>query len=143
MAEFREFRYDDLFFMNLRDFERQLFDGMQDCVLQILARAKEGAETCIYKGNILFIYTIQEYNGMATLSLIASEEADNHPIPFAMASKDKIEELAEKYRRLQATVHIDYEKSVRWLTAMGFEIEGTLRKYDHNGDDYYMMARTT
>lgn len=141
-AKFREFTIDDLLFMNLGEFERALFADTKDCILQLVEQAKKGESwTCVYKGNILFFFTIQEFAGMATLSLVASEEAANHPIPFGRASRDKIDELAGKYRRLQCTVHTKYEKSIKWLTAMGFEIEGTHRKYGPNGDDYYTMAR--
>lgn len=142
-ASFRPFEVDDLLFINLRDFDRHLFSGMDQCIVnEIMARIKQGeAWTCEYDGKILFFFTIHEYNGMATISLVASEEADKHPTVFALASKNKVDELAEKYRRIQATVHCEYEQSIKWLESMGFEVEGTMRKYDHNGDDYYIMAR--
>ena len=142
-AEFREFRIDDLFFINLRDYERELFKNTKDCVLQLVNQAKAGtAYTCEYKGKILFFYIITEKFGNATLSLVAGAAADEHPIPFGRASGEEIEALANKYKRLDATVHVDYEKSVKWLEAMGFEIEGVLKKYGPTGDDYYKMART-
>jgi hypothetical protein len=144
MAKFREFQIDDLFFMNLRDYERELFKDSKDCVLQLVNQAKKGeAYTCEYKGKILFFYTITAEHGNATLSLVAGQAADEHPVPFGRASGEEIEALAKRYKRLDATVHVDYEKSIRWLESMGFEIEGVLKKYGPTGDDYYQMARTT
>jgi L-amino acid N-acyltransferase YncA len=144
MAKFRPFILDDLFFINLRDYERHLFRDTKDCALQLARQAEKGeAYTCEYKGKILFFYTIIEEHGNATLSLVAGAAADEHPVPFGRASGEEIEALAKKYKRLDATVHVDYEKSVKWLEAMGFEIEGVLKKYGPTGDDYYMMARTT
>jgi hypothetical protein len=144
MAKFREFRTDDLLFINLRDYERELFKDTKDCILQIVNQAKKGpAYTCEYKGKILFFYTIIEEHGNAILSLVAGTAADEHPMPFGRASREEVEALTKRYKRLEATVHVDYEKSIKWLEAMGFEIEGTLKKYGPTGDDYYKMARTT
>jgi hypothetical protein len=143
MAEFRDFTIDDLFFIKLRDYERELFRDSKDCVLQLVNQAKASeAHTCIYKGEILFFYMLKEENGVATISLVASEEADKHPIPFARASKIELEAIAKKYRRVQATVHVDYIKSIKWLQRLDFKLEGILNKYGPDGADYYMMART-
>jgi hypothetical protein len=144
MAEFREFKIDDLFFINLREYERELFKDSKDCILQLANQAKTSeANTCIYKGKILFFYMLKEENGVATISLVASEEVDNHPVPFARASQSELEDIAKRYRRVQATVHVDYVKSIKWLKRLNFEIEGLLKKYGPDGSDYYMMARTT
>lgn len=43
--------------------------------------------------------------------------------------------------RLQATVKADFDRGLRWMRALGFEIEGVLRGYGMDGSDYVMFAR--
>lgn len=44
-------------------------------------------------------------------------------------------------RRMEATVDAGDPKAIRWAQRIGFRIEGLLRAYGPNGEDYFMMAR--
>jgi hypothetical protein len=44
-------------------------------------------------------------------------------------------------RRIEASIDVNHAEGVRLAKLMGFEIEGTMRKYGRDGSDHYMMAR--
>jgi hypothetical protein len=48
----------------------------------------------------------------------------------------------EQLRRLEATVDSEDPKAIRWAQLMGLSVEGLLRAYGPQGEDYFMMART-
>jgi hypothetical protein len=47
----------------------------------------------------------------------------------------------QDYRRIQTAVRTDFEAGHRWARALGFENEGTMRKYGPEGADYDLYAR--
>lgn len=55
--------------------------------------------------------------------------------------KDVMDELSVKYGRIQATVDASNRRNVRFAEKMGLKIEGTLRQFGMDGNDYYMMAQ--
>tara|TARA_Y100000296_G_scaffold61607_1_gene71467 strand:+ start:3744 stop:4205 length:462 start_codon:yes stop_codon:yes gene_type:complete len=46
-----------------------------------------------------------------------------------------------KFRRVQANVQADFHEALRWIEALGFECESTLRQYGPDGKDHYMYTR--
>lgn len=44
-------------------------------------------------------------------------------------------------RRMQASVNSEHPAAVRWIEHLGFEFEGTLKRYGVNGEDFLMYAR--
>jgi len=48
-----------------------------------------------------------------------------------------------KLHRVQAIARSDFPGGINWLKHLGFEIEGTLRRYCPNGEDAYMCAILT
>ncbi len=49
--------------------------------------------------------------------------------------------LEHDYHRLQALVWSEHTDSIRWLSALGFEIEGTMKQSGKNGEDFLSMGR--
>jgi hypothetical protein len=47
----------------------------------------------------------------------------------------------ERLRRLQTIVNVNYPESARWLSRLGFENEGLMKRFGVNGDDYWRLAR--
>lgn len=61
---------------------------------------------------------------------------------FARAIKKHLYNLekVKKFQRIQVMAVKD-KRHTRWLTWLGFNIEGTLKKYGPNGEDFLMWAR--
>lgn len=53
----------------------------------------------------------------------------------------KLEELLLGFTRVQCLVREGFETGIRFAEYLGFEHEGTLRKYGVNGETYRMYAR--
>ena len=48
-----------------------------------------------------------------------------------------------KWRRIEATVDVDFEAAHRWMAMLGFEREGRMRAYASDGRDQDLYARVT
>lgn len=46
-----------------------------------------------------------------------------------------------KWRRIEATVDPDFDAAQRWIRALGFRLEGTMRAYTPDGRDNDLFAR--
>jgi len=50
--------------------------------------------------------------------------------------------ISRNLHRLQITVRCADLRAVRWGLALGFEIEGLMKKYGADGSDFFMMSRS-
>jgi hypothetical protein len=77
-----------------------------------------------------------EWDGRATLWALISKQATYGITPIAKELLDGL-----PFFRVEATVDVGFKQGIKWLTHMGFEIEGYLRKYRPDGKDMIMMAK--
>jgi len=61
------------------------------------------------------------------------------------AIKNKVDELIRehKMRRVQCTVRVDFPKARKMVEALGFKLEGIMRKYCPDSCDVWLFARIT
>jgi len=71
--------------------------------------------------------------------ILATKQQGDHPIEFAKSVKKKLYELKTKYRRIQA-IASDDKFHTRWLSWLGFEREGVMKKYGVNGENLVMWG---
>lgn len=62
-------------------------------------------------------------NGAGVPWLLATPEVERHPITFLRASRGFIDEMKERYNRLENWVHVQNKLSMRWLRWAGFEFD--------------------
>lgn len=88
-------------------------------------------------GGFLFIPGVIHFWGLV------SEEVKQKPFSFHKTVKKMITyyEKNQKPRRVQIDVKADYEEGKRWAQALGFEYEGTMKRYGVNGEDFHLYAR--
>jgi hypothetical protein len=83
------------------------------------------------------------WEGFLTCWGILSDAVTKHPIAFTKEIRRlirvHIEEL--KLYRLSMEVKADYLMGVRWANALGFECEGTMKKWGPDKSDYCLFAR--
>jgi len=79
--------------------------------------------------------------GVCEVFILASEDQKHHPVAFAKTVWDEMRALKARYRRVQA-VTTDDKFHERWITWLGFEREGTLKKYGLDGEDMVMWGMT-
>ncbi len=83
------------------------------------------------------------YEGSGEIWALISDEVSKHPIAFGRKAKILLERFAKqhKMRRLQMVVRRGFKDAFDFAIFLGFQPEGTLRKYGPEGDDYYMMGK--
>lgn len=61
------------------------------------------------------------------------------------AIKKKVDELIKehKMRRVQCTVRVDFPKARKMVVALGFQLEGLMKKYCPDSCDVWLYARIT
>ena len=61
------------------------------------------------------------------------------------AIKNKVDDIIEKHklRRAQCTVRVDFPKARKMVEAIGFKLEGLMKKYCPDGCDVWLYARIT
>ena len=77
--------------------------------------------------------------GVCEVFVLATEDQKRHPLTFAKSVRKELYTLKEKYRRIQA-VALNDDFHTRWLSWLGFEREGTLRKFGLHGEDMAMWS---
>lgn len=92
---------------------------------------------------IAFICMVRVWDKVAEIMSITSEEVREHPTAFHRLCKRMIQDHMEVYglKRVQAIVKSNYNEGCRWLEMLGFNLEGEMKKFGPEGDDYLMMAR--
>lgn len=74
---------------------------------------------------------------------LSAESAAAIPLALHRAVREGLAEAQMRYRlhRIQAAVLACHVVGRRWLALLGFEEEGTMRKYGPGGHDFVRMAR--
>jgi hypothetical protein len=108
------------------------------------AQIKNQSFSVIFEGKLVACAGIipkMEGVGVAW-ALYPPEIGDYHIDP--RTARDKLEELIEKhnYRRVEATVRADFPAGASYLRWMGFKREGRMKKYEPDGTDSFLYART-
>ena len=101
--------------------------------------------TYISDGEILCCFGVQLlWQGVGELWMMPSDNDDM----FLISHMSKISELIDiiikdfSLNRLQIQVTVPNERTLCFVKSIGFEIEGTLKNYGPEGNDYFMLART-
>lgn len=100
-----------------------------------------GAKTMLTpKGTVLGIMgAVPSIPGVCEVFIIASEGQKNFPISFARCVQKELCRLRLKYRRIEArTANDEFHK--RWISWLGFEYEGIMRRYGLHGEDMILWS---
>lgn len=131
--------------VDIREFDKEAISGVPEFDERLEVYAKTGtAYTLRVDGQVVAVAgLIMHWRHVGELWAVTSSLVTKYPVAFHRAIKLGLEELIEthKLHRVECTVLIGHKVSVKWLNRLGFEIEGIKRKYDPNGNDYFMMAR--
>jgi len=75
--------------------------------------------------------------------IISRNSPDESKVRLVLAFRKKLKELIEEHGlwRVQATVSAKFEKGISLLRTLGFEYEGTMRKYAPDGSDMMIYAK--
>ncbi len=117
---------------------KDIFSG--ECVHTI----KDEAVTLLYRGEPIAIFGWPVIHpGVACIWGLVSELVRECPIAFHKACLNILSNLFKelKLHRLHMTVKDGYSEGMDWAEAIGFQYEGTMKKYGPDGSDYCIFAR--
>lgn len=86
---------------------------------------------------------IKQWDGFATFWSILDEKSTRYPIATSKILFDLIDLVRRQFalRRVSFTVRSDYTEGHRFARHLGFECEGIMRSYLHDGADAHLYAR--
>lgn len=105
---------------------------------------KSDAFTMLWDDDVLAIGGVLIYqSGFGEAWIVCDKKIIEHSMVALRAIKNMVDGLIAEHKlhRLQATVKIDWFRAQRFLSFLGFEWEGTLRKYGPDQSDYFMYSR--
>lgn len=81
--------------------------------------------------------------GNADCWTLLSKKACKHPLALQKTSIKLINAYADllQLKRLSAGSRADNKMGHRWIRSLGFQFEGTMRKYGPDGSDWHLFAR--
>lgn len=94
---------------------------------------RDGDKILIIGGYHIFL------DGVCEASLFPSEDFVRRPLSSYKIIRQYIAEWKTKFRRIQLNCRAEH-KFVRFAMSLGFQFEGTLRKFGYQGHDHAMMA---
>lgn len=137
------FKVEHVEVMDVREYELQTTFQLPNIQtgLKIFEQSKT-AGTIFYDGRVIAIMGLQElWPGVCELWVLPSKYLREYAIPFSRSIKKAINSgILCAYHRVQIQA-LDDDLHNRWLKFLGFEKEGTLRKYDKFGNNYNMWSR--
>ncbi len=87
--------------------------------------------------------SMKVWNGVEEMWCLLEERARKYRFAMtriAIAYRD-YRTIAANLHRLQLTVRCSDQRAFRWASAIGFKLEGQMRRYGPDGSDFYLMSR--
>ena len=103
------------------------------------------AITVILHGKPTAVFgTVSIWDGVGEMWMLCEERFRKYGKSMTRAALDYIDctVIAGNLHRLQITVRCADLRAVRWAMALGFEIDGMLKRYGPDQSDFYMMSKT-
>lgn len=143
MTKVIPFKVEHIECMEVRDYESVTTLTLQNS--KIAFKVFEDRKTCgtiLHDGRILGIMGYFElWPGVCELFVLPSKYLSEYPIQFARCIKRMLNSgIFDSYHRIQIQA-LDDDLHNRWLAFLRFNLEGVLKKYDPQGNNYKIWAR--
>lgn len=129
--------------MDIRDYEMQTVVCTPNFQTAIaIWEQNKNAGTIIYDGRILAVMGYLElWPGVCEVYVLPSKYLPEYPAAFARCIRRTLYSgIFDRFHRIQIQAQDDKLHN-RWIKFLGFECEGTFKKYDSLGNDFKMWAR--
>lgn len=87
--------------------------------------------------------SVHVWKGVEEMWCLMEERARRYRLSMtkiAIAYRD-FRVISGNLHRLQLTVKCDDQRALRWAAAIGFTLEGQMKRYGPDGSDFYLMSR--
>ena len=143
-VKFIPFKVEHLDLADIRDHEANGMLSLPDAKERLSALQENSvAGTMVYDGRVLCAAGfIELWAGVVELWLLPTDRLKESPVVFARSMRTYIDKLAKdlKWHRMQTVAKADQEHE-RWLSWVGFKVEGIMPAYSFRKETYKMWAR--
>ncbi len=146
MPSLLPFNKEDLYKINLRSFDEQVICGVSAAYERIVQQADTGVAytgrnddgEIIAIGGVTMLWDKVGSGWVMTSDLFLKHKVWTH-----RAIKNILAQAIVKHNlhRIESIILKDHCVSQKWAERLGLEKEGLLKKYDTEGNDYYLYAR--
>lgn len=101
------------------------------------------AETMLLDGEVLCAYGIYiHWHHVGEGWVLCAKEVEEHPYIVSKMFRQRLGQWIDEYKlhRVQAMVNAGWHLAINMIKHLGFEYEGTLRKFGAGGEDFCMYA---
>ena len=120
--------------------------GANDLSAMLSWQAKQGRAITVLLGKkpIAVWGSVSIWDGVEEAWFITEEFTRRYAVSMTRVAKLFISLRFQEasLHRLQITVRCDDKRAVRWAECLGFQTEGTMKKYGPDGSDFYLMSIT-
>ena len=141
VIKFVDFEPKHLTNINLQSAQQHIIDSYTSEQMEACCRTLQQHPTLtIVAGEVVLaiISMVQVSENRGLVSTFISVEAA--PRMYAVTKMTKLALSRFKYLRIEAITETNFIPGNRWLKLLGFQLEGTMRKYDHFGNDYNLYS---
>lgn len=113
-------------------------------MLEIQARSGHAITAILHGKPVACFGSVKIWTGVEEMWCFMEERARKLPVIMTKAAigyRD-FRVISNNLHRIQITVRCRDTRAVRWGQAIGFEIEGLMKKYGPDTADFYMMSRS-
>jgi hypothetical protein len=113
-------------------------------MLEMQANSGHAITAILHGRPVACFGSVKIWTGVEEMWCFLEERARKYPLVLTKAAIDyrDFRVLSASLHRLQITVRCKDKRAVRWGQAIGFEIEGLMKKYGPDQADFYMMSRS-
>ena len=130
--------------INLQVNQRAIIDNMSELeLIECISAIRNDTTMTIARGKqILAICSISTVipNYRYMFSMFLSQDAGTYMYAITKMLMSAYKEFYSHAQRIEASAQADFIPANRWLLMFGFTLEGTMRKYDINGNDYNLYS---
>ena len=120
--------------------------GPSDIGEMLEFQAKNGlAVTVMQRGKPIAIWgAVKIWDGVQEAWFVLEEATRRYALAMTKTAKKFIDLKFQddSLHRLQITVRCDDKRAFKWAKCLGFQTEGTMKKYGPDGSDFYLMSIT-
>jgi len=140
-VEVRTFQPQDLYAISLQPAQRGiLYDTVMEKGYGEALAAVGKSYTATQGGEVMAcIGVIPQWPGYCRAWALLSRDAGRCLVPLTRGVARWLRFHNEG--RVDTAVRCDFDAAIRWAEILGFRQEGTMKKYDPEGSDYYLYAQ--
>ncbi len=135
----RDWKKEDIGRIKVQESQLDILGSLDDLDIEPLAKIGL-VKTIEQDNNVLCVLGLSpQWTNRAIAWAVLSETSGNHFIKLHRIARNLFNSF--DFRRIEATVDVNFKQGHRWMKMLGFEPEGYMKAYTPTGGDQILYAR--